>query len=175
MILICTPYRSDKNVGKAYNDIFKLIREDDTACITDGDTMFLTPDFGTIIEDYNRLYPDAILTCKTNRIHPLSKQLDGQLDEICDLRELTRKAESRKLSRTITEIKPGEGMSGLLMVIPKKIWHEVPFVENRALGIDSQFRIDLHSAGKKIYIMDGLFVFHSYRILNGINDKRHLL
>lgn len=175
MILICTPYRTDKNVGKAYNDIFKLLGEDDSACITDGDIMFLTPDFGTIISEYATMYPDAILTCKTNRIHPLSKQLDGQIDEVCDLRELTRKAEARKLVRTVTEIKPGEGMSGLLMVIPKKIWQQVPFIENGALGIDSQFRIDLHKAGKKIYIMDGLFIFHSYRILKGINDKSHLL
>jgi hypothetical protein len=175
MILICTPYRTDKNIGKAYNDVFSMLGPNDSACITDGDLMFLTPDFGTIIEEYSNLYPGEVLTCKTNRIHNLSKQLDGGIDEVCDLRQLTRKAESRKLVRTITEIKPGEGMSGLLMLIPKTVWVQVPFVEKGALGIDSQFRIDLHKAGKRILIMDGLFVAHLYRLLNGINDKSHLL
>ena len=176
MILICEPYRTDKNLGKAYNDVMKLLGPDDYAVFKDGDAMFLTSDFGTIIEDYIKLYPAAMLTCKTNRIHPLSKQLDGNIDEVCDLRELTMKAYTRKELRTVTEIKPGEAFSGVLMVVPKKLWNEVPFIENQgALGIDSQFRIDLHKTGKKVYIMEGLFIFHAYRILNGITYKQHLL
>jgi hypothetical protein len=149
---------------------------EETVCFTDGDTSFLTPDFGHIIEDYHQRFPDAVLTCRTNRIHPLSKQLDGRIDEECNVRKLIIKAEERKLLRTVTEIKPGEAMSGLLMIVPKKVWGKVPFVENGGcLGVDSQFRIDLHNAGIKIYIMDGVFIMHSYRLLNGVNYKKHLL
>lgn len=176
MILFCTPYRSDKNLGKAYNEIMQLLGDKDCACFTDGDTSFLTPDFGTIIENYTRQYPDAVLTCKTNRIHKLSKQLDGEIDDHCNIKELIIKAAQRKHLTTVTEIMPNEGMSGLLMVVSKKIWAEVPFIENKGcLGVDSQFRIDLHKAGKKIYIMDGVFIFHQYRLLNGAGYKQHLL
>lgn len=177
MILICTPYRKDRNLGKAYNEIMQMLSDNDSACFTDGDTCFLTPDFGTIIQNYHERYPNTVLTCKTNRIHRLSKQLDGwQMDEECNVRDLITKAESRKHLTTVTEIRPGEGMSGVLMVVSKKIWKEVPFIENGGcLGVDSQFRIDLHNAGIKTYIMDGLFIFHQYRLLNGHLNKTHLV
>lgn len=172
-MIFVIPYRLDRNLGKAYNDIMRM--SDQTVCFTDGDTMFLTPDFGHIIEDYHNRFPDAVLTCRTNRIHHLSKQLDGKMDEGCNVRELLIKAEERKHLKTVTEIKPGEGMSGLLMVVPQKVWQKVPFIENGGcLGVDSQFRIDLHNAGIKILIMDGLFVFHQYRLLQGAGYKKHL-
>jgi hypothetical protein len=135
--------------------------------------MFLTPNFGTIIEEYSALFPDAVLTCRTNRIHHLSKQLYpvGDANTIIDCLTI---ADNIKHIRTVTEIKPGEGMSGFLMVIPKKIWFKIPFIENGGcLGVDSQFRIDLHNAGIKIYIMDGMLVYHQYRLLT--NNKNHLL
>lgn len=173
-MIFVTPYRSDRNLGKCYNDIMRM--SDETVCFTDGDVMFLTSDFGHLIEDYHQRFPNAVLTCRTNRIHPLSKQLDGKMDEKCDVRELLKKAEERKHLRTVTEIKPGEGLSGVLMVVPKSVWLKVPFKETgECLGVDSQFRIDLHNAGVKTYIMDGVLVFHSYRLLNGINYKNHLI
>jgi hypothetical protein len=173
-MIFVTPYRTDKNLGKCYNDIMRMSEE--TVCFTDGDTMFLTPNFGHIIEDYHQRFPDAVLTCRTNRIHPLSKQLDGKMDEECNVRKLIIKAEERKGLKTVTEIKPGEGLSGLLMVVPKSVWKKVPFIENGGcLGVDSQFRIDLHAHGIKTYIMDAVFVFHQYRLLNGGGYKKHLL
>jgi hypothetical protein len=173
-MIFVTPYRLDKNLGKAYNDIMRM--SDETVCFIDGDTMFLTPDFGHLIDDYHRRFPETVLTCRTNRIHPLSKQLDGKMDEECDVRKLLCKAEERKRLRTVTEIKPGEAMSGLLMVVPKKVWHHVPFKETGGcLGVDSQFRKDLHSNGIKIYIMDGIFIFHQYRLIQGAGFKQHLI
>lgn len=176
MILYCTPYRTDKNLGKSYNEIMRMIAAEDAACFTDGDSMFLTADFGHIIDWYHNEYPEAVLTCKTNRIHPLSKQLNGNLDEVADVREAIIKAESQKKIQAVTEILPGETFSGVLMLVPKKVWMEIPFIENgKCLGVDSAFRQDLHKAGKKVYVMEGVYVFHQYRLLHGINYKNHLL
>lgn len=173
-MIFVTPYSMDKDLGSQYNKIMSMAQE--TVCFTDGDTMFLTPDFGHIIQYYHNLYPEAVLTCKTNRIHPLSKQLDGSIDNLCDIRMLISRAEARKHVKTVTEIMPGEAMSGLLMVVPFSVWQKVKFVENKGLlGIDSQFRKDLHAAGIKIFIMDGVFIFHQYRLINGIQYKKHLL
>ncbi len=176
MILYCTPYNTEKNLGKSYNEIMRLLGPNDSACFTDGDSCFLTPDFGHIIQGYAERYSDAVLTCKVNRIHNLSKQLDGQMDEVFDVRELIMKAYSRKHLTTVTEIKPGEAFSGVLMLVPKRVWQKVPFVETgKALGIDSQFRMDLHTVGIKVYIMDAILNLHLYRLLNGAGYKQHLL
>lgn len=177
VILHCSPYRTDKNLGVAYNEIMRLLKPGDSACFQDGDSCHLLPDYGTIIEKYHETYPGAVLTARTNRIHHLSKQLDnGIMDEKCDIRELLMKAYSRKHLTTVTEIKPGEGMSGVLMVVPYNVWQRVPFRETgKALGVDSAFRQDLHAAGIKILIMDALLIFHVYRLLNGNDYKNHLL
>ena len=177
MILYFTPYDKTKNLGAAYNYYMNLVPEDSSACLMDGDTCFLVPDFGNIIEDYSAAYPESVLTCKTNRIHRSSRQLDGgQMDENCNMRDLIKKAEARKHLRSVEEIKPGEGLSGFLLVVPKKIWKVIPFIENGGcLGVDSQFRIDLHYAGIKTYIMEGLLVFHQYRLLNSHLNTAHLV
>lgn len=176
MIYYFTPYSKIKDLGKEYNHYMRLIGEDDSACFLDGDVAFLVPEFGSIIERYSELYPSAVLTARTNRIHRLSRQLDGEMDEECNMRELIKKAEGRKHLTSVTEIKNGEGLSGFLMVVPRKIWKEVPFKEGIGLlGVDSQFRIDLHLAGVPTLIMDALFVFHSYRLLNGHSFKNHLV
>lgn len=171
-----TPYALSKDLGAEYNSYMRLIPEEDSACFQDGDSLHLVPEFGHLIHSYAERFPDAVLTAKTNRIHVLSKQLDGAIDEVCDVREQMMKAESRKHLSTVTEILPGEGMSGVLMLVPKKVWQKVPFVETgKALGIDSQFRMDLHKAGVRIFIMDAILVFHTYRLLNGVQYKSHLL
>lgn len=172
MILHCIPYSVEKNLGKEYNRIIDMIGPNDAACFQDGDVCQLVPEFGTIIDEYHNLFPEAVLTCRTNRIHILSKQLrHGMMDEKCDIRDLIKIAESVKHLRTVTEIHPGEAMSGFLMVVPKSVG--IKFIDG-CLGVDSQFRVDLHNAGKKIYIMDGLFVWHTYRLLNGTGYKDHL-
>jgi len=176
MIHYTTPYRTDKDLGRAYNEAMTagLLIGCTHVCLMDGDVMFLTPNWGTIIEEYVALYPDAILTCRTNRIHHLSKQLlMGLLD--ATVTEMIDEAIIAHTSRTVTEILPGEGMSGFLMVVPIEVWQRIPFKEGiGCLGVDSQFRIDLHNAGVKTLIMDGLIVWHTYRLATGVNDKTHL-
>ena len=84
MILDCIPYSTNKNLGKAYNDTMLLVGDDDHICFRDGDTCWLTPDYGVHLAEYVRLYPDAILTCWTNRINEKSEQqskMDGIRDD----------------------------------------------------------------------------------------------
>ncbi len=175
MIHYTTPYSTDKDLGRAYNDTMHLCSLAFThICLMDGDIMFLTPDWGTIIEEYVNEYPEAVLTCRTNRIHAESKQLDRQLMTCTDVETMINSATDRKRLRTVTPINPGEGMSGFLMVVPVKVWERIKFIEGiGCLGVDSQFRMDVHAAGIPIYIMDGLLVYHIYRL--GHDSKTHLV
>ena len=186
MIHYTTPYRTDKDLGKAYNEAMQLVtywnsyeggdKSNDYThvCLMDGDVMFLTPNWGTIIEEYVEQYPDAVLTCRTNRIHNLSKQFDSAIQDH-SVESLIKIANFRAIKRTVTEIPPGEGMSGFLMVVPVALWQKIPFKQGiGCLGVDSQFRIDVHNAGKQILIMDGLLVYHIYRLGKPDGYKEHL-
>jgi GT2 family glycosyltransferase len=176
-VRIIKPFSIEKSLGHAYNDEMARIPDADYACLCDLDTCFLTPDAGNILHTYAEMFPEAgLFTCFTNRIHPLAPDqiLGGTVCEDTDFKKQVILAEKQKEQLyTVTEI--NHVISGFLMMIPKKIWHQVKFVENgRCLGVDNDFSHKVLSIGKKIYRMNGLLVWHTYRMLNGLTDKTHL-
>jgi GT2 family glycosyltransferase len=174
---ILKPYDQQKNLGKAYNTAMAMLPEDSAACLCDIDTCFLTPDAGSILQEYVYRNPDAgILTCLTNRVSPLSKpQLLGRtISDNSDMRtHLKYAAEVKNQLFNTTEI--DRDISGFLMVVSKKVWLQHPFPElGKAIGVDTQYGRTIRAAGLKILRMDGLYIWHTYRLLNGIADKTHL-
>jgi GT2 family glycosyltransferase len=170
------PYRKDKNLGLAYNEIFRNSTEE-VFCFRDGDTLFLTPDYGNILDEYHALFPEAVLVCYINRASPLSVgQLFGErLSNDPNILNHIQIAERvKKRLYQVTEV--DRDISGTLMVIPRSVWEKHPFSEDgNCLGVDTEFNRRIRKAGVKILRMDGLYLFHTYRLKNGIYDKKHLL
>lgn len=178
MVHILTPYRTDKNLGAAYNAAISLLPDSHWACVTDIDICFLTPDAGVILEEYAARNPEAgILTCFTNRVSHLSRPqlLEGVPSENPDIKYHISLAEKqRELAYSTTVI--DRDISGMLMLMSKKTWQQFPFPENgKAIGVDTYYGRRIRAAGLKILRMDGLYIFHIYRFMQGVNDKRHLL
>lgn len=172
-----TPYAEDKNLGRVYNEAFAGVADDDWVCLIDYDVVFLTPDAIRIMYEYARSFPETgLFTCFTNRIHPLAgdQLLDGQVSEnTCMKYHQERAYNQKRFGITVTELK--HQISGFLMLISKKTWNEIKFAETgQCLGIDNDFSQRVLDAGKKIYRMDSVYVWHSYRLQNGITNKDHL-
>jgi hypothetical protein len=173
------PYSITRNLGEEYNNYMRLIPDSDSCCFTDGDVLHLVPTYGQIIHEYAQAYPNAVLTSYTNRIHELAK---GQLLPISnEIKPCIEYAEGIKGKREVTEI--NGSVSGFLLVVPKHIWKRFPFPETNQykpgqpnlLGVDNGFTNQVRANGIKVLRMEGLFVWHSYRLLsNGLN-KSHLL
>lgn len=174
-MIIVKPYREDKDLGKAYNDVMEMIPDNEHAVIMDTDTMFLTPQQPGIIMQYIKKYPDAILTCYTNRISPLSKQLyQGKVNSNPDI--LSHIANANKLQAGPLSVRMiGNAISGFLMVVPKSVWHKFKFIEGiGCLGVDTWFSKMCHQKQVPILLMESIYIWHTYRIENGIYDKKHL-
>jgi len=170
------PYRKDKNLGLAYNEIFRNSKED-VFCFRDGDTLFLTHDYGSILDEYHRLYPEAVLVCYINRASPLSVgQLYGRkVNNDPNILNHIQIAEKLK-SRLYDVAKVDRDISGTLMVIPRTVWQKFPFREDGlCLGQDTEWNRRIRKGGVNIMRMEGLYLFHTYRLVNGIYDKKHLL
>lgn len=188
MILDIIPYSTDKNLGKAYNDAFRNTSDEVThICFRDGDTCWLTPDYGVHLAEYVRLHPNAVLTCWTNRINERAEQqykfasIDG--------RSCADMGYHLQIAEDITDkhynTTPLKGfISGFCMVVPRSVWQQHKFTEvqkykdrgpTNMLGVDNDFTNRIRAAGTQVLRMDGLYIWHTYRLLQGDNDKTHLL
>jgi GT2 family glycosyltransferase len=171
-----TPYNLDKNLGAAYNEYMKLIpRDRDWACLLDGDTMFLTPDFGTQIHHIVSMYPDTgMFTCMTNRVGIIKQRYQGIMSANGEMGYHKRLA-NRIQRENYEEVEPiNQHCSGLMMLIQKKTWKKVKFTDG-LLGVDFKFCDNLIAAGYDIKLMKGVYLMHYYRFLEGRHNKNHLL
>lgn len=175
---VCTPYSIEKNLGKAYNEAMAVIPKGDWACLIDHDVVFLLPDQIKHLHDYVGLFPDTgIFTCLTNRLHPAANDqlLGGQVTNNPNIDHHINRAEKQKRHLyQVTEI--NHHISGFLMMISKSTWNNIKFTEDKkCLGVDNEFSDAVLDSGRNILRMDGIYVFHQYRIMKGIKDKSHLV
>jgi len=178
-IRVVVPFALDKNLGKAYNETLQHVPEGDWVCLLDHDVMFLTSDAIKHLYEYVNLSPDTgIFTCYTNRLHPLGGQQlwNNEVSENRNIENHVGLAQYIQQTRLyqVTELK--KHISGFLMMINKDTWNEIKFNEDKkCLGVDNDFSDRVLKSGRKIRRMDGIYVWHTYRLINGIKDKTHLL
>ena len=174
MLHIVSPYDNEKNLGRAYNEAMKYYNADDWVCLKDHDTLFLLPDTIRHISHYTELFPNAgILTCYTNRLANGEQLLGLRVSENDSIRshiEIARLRE-RSLYDTTLLLKP---ISGFLMVIRKSTWDRVKF-DDGCLGVDNKYHLKIVAAGLDVLRMNGIYVWHTYRLINGVRDKKHLI
>lgn len=187
MIYYFKPFSLTKNLGECYNQYMALIGDDDTAVLLDGDTCFLTPDYGMVIAEYAAKYPNAVLTCWTNRINEKAEQqFKGPF--IRDEVKMDIHLELAKNLQT-APVEPVTALhgfvSGFMLVVPKKVWQSVGgFAEKQVyedrgpynlLGVDNDFTNRIRAAGTPVLRMNSIYIWHTYRLLQGDHDKKHLM
>jgi len=181
MIYDIIPYSTGKNLGKAYNDAISCLPDDCHVCIRDGDTCWLTPDYGVHLAKYIELHPTAVLTCLTNRINERAEQQHIIDRDNCKMDFHIRISESMKSQLYTTTALHGF-VSGFCLVFPKSLWQQHKFAEKQVyedrgphnlLGVDNDWTNRVRAAGIPILRMDGIYIWHTYRLLT--NSKEHLL
>lgn len=174
------PFNLNKNIGKAYNEAMSLLSEgNDWGCLLDGDTMFLTSNYGKqisdIIENYKENKNIGILTCLTNRIGNPYQRYNGIINEDPNIKNHIKIALKLQKEKYLDLLEIPRTISGHMMLIPKWVWEEAGgFDEEGILQIDNKFSKKILLMGKKIYLMQGIYIFHNYRLLQGKKDKTHL-
>lgn len=172
---VLTPYRTDKDLGLAYNQSISCL-PDDWICVKDYDVCLPLPNTLAYIIEYTLRFPDTgIFTCYTNRLHPLAKNqlLNGVDDDFNYLSHYNKALRQTEKLFEVTEL--NKHISGFLMVFHKSTWNEIKFPEGiGCLGVDNYFSDRVLKSGRKILRMNGVYVFHAYRP-NGIKDKSHLI
>lgn len=176
-----TPGDPHKKIGKTYNAHCEGVpNNEDWICVRDGDTAFLTSNWSEIISETIKRYPDtALFGCYTNRIG-LDYQLTPEegFSENLDMRHHARVAKER-WEKYGTECETiDKPVAGMFMVFRRSVWTRVPFKDELVINnkfFDWDFGERIIKLGGTVRLMKGLYLFHGYRMLNGRQDKSHLM
>lgn len=153
----------------------ETIGDDDWACFLDHDAMFTTPYWYHQIEEIIRQYPDAgIFTVMTNRIgNPHQKYTEGDSETNHDIylhRKIGLKLQA-KYGNSVSSLTNSQLISGVVIIIQKKVWKEIGGFKSGLLGVDNDIHEKCKARGFKVLLMKGVYVYHWYR---GDGNTSHL-
>ena len=185
MIYYSIPYSTEKNIGRYYNDFMQILPNDnDFACFVDGDTIFTTPHYGHTINEVVNRYPKiGCFTCMTNRVY-FKKQVVSDIDyesndmkyhrDIGNTLQTVYGSLCKDITEPLVEKEKERYFSGCMIMLQKKLWKKIGGFKDGILGVDNELHKSIIEAKEKIYLMQGVYIYHWYRWPNN-RDRSHLL
>lgn len=172
--MIQIPFSIEKDLGKAYNQAMSKVT-DDYCILMDYDAMMLTPNTIPLIDKYVKAYPEAaLLTGYASRSHTSSSQHYPYMNKgnIIEAMMIAERMEKKPMKvKQITK-----NITGFFMVLKKSTWDKYKFKEGiGCLGVDTDYWRQLVAGGETMLLMETVYVWHTYRLRNGISNKKHLL
>ncbi len=179
-----TPGRSDKNIGRAINEIVKALPDNDWICLRDIDTL---PMYHEKIyqqcEEIAQAGEFDLVGCMTNRLGLHYQLVGGRKSNDSDIMN-HRKIGVDLYNKHGNEIMPiQQVIGGLFMLFPKSAWRQVGGFPEGGIQIQGHF-FDYHFCKKvmqqrlRIGIAKGIYLFHYYRFEHGEDTRKavaHLL
>lgn len=171
MIFHITPYLTG-DIGKGINDTIRELPEDSWICLRDIDTIFLLPEQPAWLEDVvNSNPPFDLIGASCNRLGDTYQLYNAECSEDTDISHHIDIARSERLvwGDNIEEVPNGVHLAGFFLLFRKSLWNEYPF-EERSIQFDLIFSRTLHENGKRLGLLRGMYLFHTYRL--GAKDPR---
>ncbi len=164
-ILTCIPYAEDWNLGQAYNEVMGSLPEDGWACLLDHDAMFTTGVWYRQLVDAIKREPQGTFTGITNRIGQLRDeegwQQIGGLDRDCHDIALHRKIGTEMVELPhLLDVTDDRLMAGVMILMSKESWKAMGYFKEGLRGVDYAAHIALKKAGRKVFCIQGLYIYH---------------
>jgi GT2 family glycosyltransferase len=176
MVWYFKPYSITKNLGAAYNQYCEMVPDNDWICLMDGDCMFLRADFGHLIEKYIAKWPHTKLFIPVvNRVGKGSQCHRGKRS--ADPNIINHKTIADRVGNLL-EVKDMNGTKAPSMpcfIFSKKTYNQIGGFDETGniLGVDLRFSRKACELGK-CYRMNGLYMFHYYRLKEGYKSLKHI-
>ena len=172
-----TPGRSDKNFGKAVNQIVESLPDEDWICLRDIDTLPMYHEkFFQQCEEIANSREFDLVGCMTNRLGLHYQLINGRKSN--DPNILAHRIIAKDLFEEHgSKVYPlNQTIGGLLMLFPKSIWLKAGKfpeggIEIKGHFIDYIFCKQVKKIRGKIGIAKGIYLFHYYRFDNGENTR----
>jgi GT2 family glycosyltransferase len=127
--------------------------------------------------DYIKAYPDtSLFVCYGSRCKDgLPQSLAIAYEDLLSIKDHISIAQSR-INFGITGKSITRSVAGFLMLFSVATWKAFPFDEGRrCLTVDTNFSKRILQAGGKILLMESIYIWHTYRLMEGKKSIKHLL
>ena len=165
---------SKDNLGKGYNDFMSTLQPGQWGALVDIDFILWSEQFELIERIVSKHPHTGIFTCLTNRVGNLDQCFNHKIDNDPNIGNHRRTAMrlQRIKGEKVRQLKTV--ISGHFMIIKKETWDKIKFKDG-ILGVDNDYSQKILKAKMPIYLMEGVFGFHYYRLLEGLGYKAHLV
>lgn len=173
-IVSIQPWRTDKNLGLANNEEIAKCNDSDWIVLTDGDSCWVLPDWGTKIEQVIQDYGDKfdLIGCVVNRLGGLHQCYDNKFDtEVNGYNEWDKANDCWDKHGTLVE--ETTGVAGVCMIFKKSTWKKAGGFREKTITADTEFCKSVRKSGGKIGLAKGLYRMHLYRIWEKEHKKAH--
>jgi hypothetical protein len=165
-----TPARTDKNFGKAINQMIEGLPENDWICLRDIDTLPACHEI--FIQQCEEIANNSqgydLIGCMTNRLGLDYQLVNGMFDE-WDIRKHREVAKGLARNGNIKGIGSSQTIGGLMMLFSKKTWLKAgKFMEGGIMiqgkFIDYYFSKAVSKVRGRMGIAEGVYLIHLYRM-----------
>lgn len=160
-----TPYAADMNLGRVYNDAMERLPKDGWACLLDHDVAFTTYEWHAQLQAAIAADPRGSFTGVTNRIHCPWQQAAEAGTENHDMKHHRRVGAARAKTRSLLDVTGCVGWGGFLMLLSRAAWQDAGGFVDGMLCVDHQMHFALRRAGRPVYLIEGLYMYHYKRAL----------
>jgi GT2 family glycosyltransferase len=167
MLLIVQPHAEGDlmDLGSAMNEVMKRARIDDWVCFLDTDAMFANREYYNVLTEAIDTYKDAgYFLGMTNRLvgAQVVPGVDNENHDICYHRDFGTMLADKY--RDVAVEYTGENPATMLgLTISKRHWEAVGGFCRGWEGVDNDIFHKTREAGKKIYLLPALYIYHWYR------------
>jgi GT2 family glycosyltransferase len=162
-LLACTPFRTDKNLGRAYNEAMALLPDGGWALLMDHDMFLTTTHWHQQCLDAIAAEPDGTFTAVTNNIAS-RWQRAAEVDSGVALENSIARHRAIGLSRTanrnLLDVTDTAGIGGVVILISKANWKLIGGFADGMFCVDHQMHFALRDAGRRVFLIEGLYVYH---------------
>lgn len=178
MIYVFKPFSLTKQIGDAYNAHCEITPPGSWILIMDYDAIILDPRAFQIMEEAIRRYPDTdIFSCYASRIGYNHQRLTTRIEDNDSIGYHIQIA-TDQATKYGSDCKNVPSIAGFFMLFSREYWERNPFqkgmFDDSGRLFDRVFCMEAEKKGK-IKLIQGIYVWHTYRLGKGARDISHLL
>lgn len=168
---------SPPNIGGAINAAIKQLNADPEDWIVnmDHDVLWLRSDSKKQLAEILDKTDYHILGPRMNRLGNDYQLIKGLFDETNILLHINEAVARHNYHYGTVSSFPGGPIAAAVLCFQVKTWKALGGFNENSLAFDTQFCNRAHRIGMKLGIMEGIYVFHTYRLGKAINNIDHLL